>query len=85
MTSTTRRRYTDDFKSQAVDLAESTGRTSAARQLGISIKTLDNWMRLARDGKPWSSPERKPVSEQESELARLTVFERSVNLRRHLP
>jgi len=84
MTSITRRRYTDDFKSQAVDLAESAGRTPAARQLGISIKTLDNWIRLARDGKPWSSAERKPVSEQESELARLRAENAELRMEREI-
>lgn len=34
-----RRRYTDDFKSQAIALAESIGRAKAARQLDMSIKT----------------------------------------------
>lgn len=84
MTSITRRRYTDDFKSQAVDLAESMGRTPAARQLGISIKTLDNWIGLARDGKPWSSPERKPVSELESELARLRAENAELRMEREI-
>lgn len=40
MTQQTRRSYTDDFKAQAVTLAESIGRGEAARQLDISVKTL---------------------------------------------
>lgn len=35
MTSITRRRYIDDFKSQAVNLVEATGRTPAAHQLEL--------------------------------------------------
>lgn len=38
----TRRNYTNDFKAQAVALAETVGRTEAARQLEISVKILDN-------------------------------------------
>ncbi|WP_369944452.1 hypothetical protein [Xanthomonas medicagonis] len=36
----TRRRYTEDFKTQAVALAESIGPAKAARQLDMSAKTL---------------------------------------------
>ncbi len=35
-----RRRFTDDFKSQAVALSDELGRTEAARQLEMSVKTL---------------------------------------------
>ena len=71
MTQTTLDRYTGDFKSQAVDLAESIGRMAVARKLGISTRTLDNLLQLARDGKLWSSTDRKTVSGHEGELARL--------------
>ena len=67
----TRRNYTDEFKTQAVALAESVGRTEAARQLEMSVKTLDNWMDATRRGQPLSSPERKPITKENSELARL--------------
>ena len=66
-----RRPFTDEFKSQAVTLAESIGPAMAARQLDMSVKTLANWLVTARAGKPLSSPSRAPVSEFESELARL--------------
>ncbi len=46
----TRRNYTDEFKTQAVALAESVG-TEAARQLEMSVKTLDNWVN-ATPGQP---------------------------------
>ncbi|WPJ99245.1 transposase [Pseudomonas putida] len=54
---TTRRNYTDEFKIQAVALAETLGRTEAARQLEMSVKTLDNWVNASRNGQPLSSPE----------------------------
>ncbi len=37
-----RRRYTDDFKSQAVALGESVDPAFAARHLDISVKSLTN-------------------------------------------
>ena len=66
-----RRQFTDDFKSQAVVLAESVGTAKAARQLDISAKTLANWLTTSRSGKPPSSSARQPISELEAELARL--------------
>lgn len=63
MAQQTRRSYTDDFKAQAVTLAESIGRGEAARQLDISVKTLGNWLDAARNGRPLSSPARHPVSD----------------------
>lgn len=58
-----RRQYTDDFKGQAVALAEPIGPAKAARQLDVSARTLANWLAASRAG--------KPVSELEAELARL--------------
>jgi transposase-like protein len=43
-----RRSFTDDFKAQAVSLSETLGRTGAARKLGISVKSLENWVTQAR-------------------------------------
>jgi len=41
------RRFTDEFKSQAVTLAESIGPAQAARELDISVKSLANWITAA--------------------------------------
>ena len=57
-----RRHYTDDFKTQAVALSESIGRTEAARQLDILVKSLANRVDAARAGRPLRSPQRKPVA-----------------------
>ena len=45
-----RAQYTADYKTQAVSLAQTLGATKAARKLGISVKTLTNWIRISRDG-----------------------------------
>jgi transposase len=79
-----RRRYTDDFKAQAVLLAESIGRAGAARQLDMPIKTLDNWLEASRAGRPPSSPGRKPVGELESELSRLRAENATLKMEREI-
>lgn len=38
-----KRRYTDELKARAIALGESIGPAKAARQLDMSVKTLDNW------------------------------------------
>jgi transposase len=60
-----RRRFTDEFKSQAVALAESIGPAKAARQLDMSVKSLANWVTTARAGNPLRSPRRAPVGDLE--------------------
>ena len=80
----TRRRCTDDFKAQAILLAESLGPAKAARQLDMSVKTLSNWLDASRAGRPLSSPSRKPVSELESELARLRAENATLKMERDI-
>ena len=45
------RQYTDEFKVEAVRLAESIGGNQAAKRLGIPDSSLWNWIRLSRAGK----------------------------------
>lgn len=80
----TRRTYTDDFKTQAVALAESLGRAQAARQLDISVKTLGNWVDAARAGRPLRSPQRQPVNELESEVSRLRAENATLRMEREI-
>jgi len=79
-----RRRYTDDFKTQAIALAETIGRAKAARQLDMSVKTLGNWLDAARVGRPLRSPSRQPVSDVESELARLRAENAMLRMEREI-
>lgn len=46
------RHYTDAFKAGSVAVARSIGRSAAARQLGIPVRTLDRWLHVARSA--WS-------------------------------
>lgn len=70
------RRYTEEFKTEAVRLALSTGGNAAAKRLGIPQSTMTNWVRRSREGA--SAPVagvavavKRPVSEVEAENARL--------------
>ena len=45
------RQYTDEFKVEAVRLAESIGGNKAAKRLGIPDSSLWNWLQLSRAGK----------------------------------
>ena len=66
-----RRRFTDDFRAQAVTLAESLGPAVAARKLDISVKTLHNWVSGRACGVASAGKRRAPVTELEAELSRL--------------
>ena len=70
------RRYTDEFKIEAVRLAESIGGNQAAKRLGMPESSLHNWVRLKSAGKlralsGGSASTKRPVSELEAENARL--------------
>ena len=84
MITKTYRSYTEEFKIQAVALAQTLGRTEAARQLEIPVKTLDNWVDASRKGHPLSSPERRPISKDDSELARLRAENAELKLEREI-
>lgn len=79
-----RRRFTDDFKAQAVALSDSVGRTTAARQLGMSVKTLNNWVSAVRAGQPLTSATRGSVSELESEMSRLRAENAMLKMEREI-
>ena len=71
------RRYTEEFKTEAVRLAQSIGGNAAAKRLGIPQSTVTNWVRHSRDGTSPAAGEaaataiKRPVSELEAENARL--------------
>ena len=76
---TTKRSFTQSFKDEAVRLVlqEKLSVPEAARRLEMSDKSLANWVRLARRGKPLGPSsgggERKasPVSDLEMEVSKL--------------
>jgi transposase len=81
MTKATRKRYTFEFKQEAVRLVESGQRlAAAARSLGIVEQTLGNWVKAHRAGsltgasnKPEVTAEQMEISRLRAELARVTM------------
>ena len=70
------RRYTDEFRTEAVRLALSTGGNATAKRLGIPQSTITNWVRRNREAAPVSVAGaavavKRPVLEVEAENARL--------------
>ena len=62
-----RRQHTDQFKAEAVALAETVGVAAAARDLGMQESQLYTWRRKQKDALTVSQKER----DQSSEIARL--------------
>ncbi|WP_420920937.1 transposase [Burkholderia gladioli] len=71
-----KRQYTDEFKIEAVRLAESVGQHEASRRLGVPVATLGNWTRrnLRSDGaetpnghEALAKRATRPISELEAE------------------
>ena len=55
------RQYTDEFKLEALRLAESVGINQAAKRLGMPSSSLGNWARLKRSGKLGDLPRAGPI------------------------
>ena len=70
------RQYTDEFRVEAVRLAESIGGNKAAKRLGIPDSSLWNWLQLSRAGKLKATdgmavPVKRSLAEAEAENARM--------------
>ena len=68
-----RRRFTEEFKREAIRLVGESGNTvsSVSRDLGIDVSVLRRWMDKVRSGK-WRTDPGKPLkSETTAELERL--------------
>jgi transposase len=85
MSKQTRRKYSDEFKADAVSLVEQEGYgvTEAARRLGIDRSCLDRWRREQRQqqGAPSSSGGR---DERDQELRQLREENRKLKTERDI-
>lgn len=75
-----RRKYTQEYKDEAVELVVSSGRPIAeiARDLGIVEGTLGNWVQTAKKSgkvkeKPLSADERAELENAREEIRRLKM------------
>lgn len=83
-TSTTRARYTLEFKREAVRLVEG-GQSiaAAARTPGLVDQTLFNWVKVSRAGK-LSGADSKVVTPEQMEIARLRAELARVKMERDI-
>ena len=79
--------YTKEFRDLAVKMVLTDGLTAseAARRLSISMKTLANWIRLARSGKlAQVGQNQAPLTELQVELSRMKRELAEVKMERDL-
>lgn len=79
--------YTKEFRDQAVKMVLDDGLSAseAARRLSISMKTLANWLRLARSGKLGElGRHQAPLTDLEMELSRMKRELAEVKMERDL-
>jgi transposase len=79
--------YTKEFREEAVQLAMTDGVSvsEAARRLSISMKTVANWVRAAKDGKLENVGQtQKPQTEIKAELGRVRRELSEVKMERDL-
>ena len=71
-----RKRYTEEFKKEAIELVASIGVTKASAELGVTPKTLRTWS----EGNVESKSSGKKVSELEAELRALKKENRNLRI-----
>ncbi len=72
MVSLPKRRYTAEFRAEAVKLVQDgVAQAEVARRLGITQTTLSTWCLDLRKGKVGAAGGAKAVSEKDQEIARL--------------
>ena len=83
-TTSTRARYTLEFKREAVRLVEGGQSIAAAAQtLGVVPQTLFNWVKAQRQGK-LTGADSKPVSAEQMEISRLRAELARVTMERDI-
>jgi len=86
MTKRTRRRYSDEFKADAVNLIEQQGYTTveAARRLGVERSCLNRWRRQRRGEPPRPHPAASEPDERDGELRELREENRKLRTEREI-
>ena len=62
------RKYTDEFKGEAIRLAASVGVAAAAKRLGVADGNLRNWMDRGDAGRRESAESGKPIKKTLAEM-----------------
>lgn len=86
MSSGTRRQYTAEFKSDAVDLIEREGYSvsEAARRLGVDRSCVDRWRRERRQGKSRNEASAASGESSEAEVRRLREEVRKLRMEKEI-
>jgi transposase len=85
MTKATRKRYTFEFKQEAVRLVESgQSLAAAARSLGIVEQTLGNWVKAHRSGSLTGPSNKLQVTAEQMEISRLRAELARVTMERDI-
>lgn len=77
--SATRRVYTKEYRVNAVKLAQDIGRDAAAKELGIPVGTIDNWLAAVRNGKLDMGPGSQTPETALTLAAKLKEAEREIH------
>jgi transposase len=72
--------YSREFKLEAIKLAESIGAAKASEELGVTRKSIQNWMNGKSLSKPKSLSQTSDVSELEAEVRRLKKENKNLKL-----
>lgn len=64
-----RKKYSNEFKQDAVNLAKSIGLTQAATNLGVHVTTLSSWKK--QTGLNSENPEKQSYSSMQKEIKKL--------------
>ena len=79
-----RKTYSSDYKIKAVELSKQRGNTAAvARELGITVKMLYNWMKKAEVGN-LSVESSRTKSKEEQEITQLRKALKNAELERDI-
>jgi transposase len=81
-----RRRYTDEFKSDAVSLVTDHGYSSAeaARRLGINPNNVNRWVREHRDQENYAARSEASPKELQAEIQRLRKENKRLQMEREI-
>lgn len=73
MTKNSRRRFSAEYKMEAVQMIIDQGRSvsDVARALGVGVSSIGKWVRQVRDEQNGKQVQAKPITEEQREIAKL--------------
>lgn len=74
------RKYTQEFKQQAAELANRMGITRAAEQLGVPVSSVDSWQKkIAKSGEQETKKSKESLEEENRRLKKENEELKKVN------